>query len=351
MTDDGSENNHWSDEVARIVRGPLVGQVLGIEIDLRHPNIDTETYHAPTLIWGLGLRFPSQEDNADWDEMPFLANADLKGDAAHETQTHANEITADEIELRPGDRLLVRRVEHFFRGGIRELIDVHDNVEYWAHLFIQRADGQVVELQDPIMFVAKDALGPASAHIYSTDDDGYEDFMCDHHIKLEKLKLRAQRLTKSQTGREWLEVARYMLDLLESFDDELPPDELAWETNDQLEIAATFGYALAQAEAEARLFPLAFKKLKADRARARATKLAALKRTKPDTAAIFDAATAMCAADANLSLNRCGNELAKRFDREAVNIKRIIKPLFERRQNSAGRVEYRPIRPRINPAD
>lgn len=349
MTGNGSENKPWFVQIEEILQGSLVGQVLGIELDLRHPDINTETHHAPNY-WEMVLRFPPQGDETDWDETLFLDAASLEGDAAHEIEVQAIEPAADTIELRSGDRLLVRRVEHFFRGGTRELVDAHDNLEYWAHLIVQRADGEIVQVRDPLMFVAKDALEPASEHIFYVGDDDYQEYMRDHSITLEKLKLRARRLTKSWNGQEWLEVARHMLNLLESMDHKLPPDE-PWETSEQMEIAATFGYALARAEAEARLYPLAFKKLKADRARARATKLAALKRTKPDTAAILDAATAMCAADANLSLNRCGNELAKRFDREAVNIKRIIKPLFEPRQNSAGRVEYRPIRPRINPLD
>lgn len=346
MTGNNSENKAWYVQIEEILQGSLVGQVLGIELDLRHPDLDTQTHHAPNLLWGMDLIFPTQDDETHWDETLFLDAASLEGDAVREIEP-----PADVIELRPGDRLLVRRVEHFFRGGTKELVDAHDNLEYWAHLIVQRLDGEIVELRDPLMFVAKDALEPSSEHIYYVGDDDYQEYMRDHRITLEKLKLRALRLTKSGNGEEWLEVARYMSDLLESFDHKLSPDEPPWETNEQLEVAATFGYALARAEAEARLFPLAFKKLKADRARARATKLAALKRTKPDTAAILEAATAMCAADANLSLNRCGNELAKRFDREAVNIKRIIKPLFEPRQNRAGGVEYRPIRPRINPVD
>lgn len=328
----------------------LVGVVDGIEFDFTGSGI-LEAAHwrmATSLVW-TGLTFPWDEEYA---HVPIPDDIQLDTATPEQANRLASELVPwfaqerdrrPQVRVYPGDKVLVNEFASYGRGGNDRLQDYHDITEYEVTLKVVRADGSEVLLEEKVGFVARDAMGPQSAYSYYVGDSDYADWVQDFRIDFEKIAHRIERLRgEGHMKGEWMTLADDMLDHVR---DRLTDSEFdKWSVGELVDIAATAGYALAKAEAEGKLEPLAKAQLKAEAQRARATQAAANKRRKPDTPELLNAAQAMCIADANLSLNRCATEMATRFGRDAANVRKLILPLFERRQLPGGRREYRPRR-------
>lgn len=329
--------------VLEIVRGSLTGTVDGVEFDLTGGVIDPAHWRMSTDLYWTGLVFPWDDEFATTpDTIPSLPPMEPDAPKWHDEwfQTHDERMP---VRVYRGDKVSVDKIRRWGRGGRTDWDDPHDKLEYGVRLKITRSDGTVVRIPESMTFVAKDAMGPHSEYV-ETDDESYAEWIREFHITFDKIAHRVGRLFKAQQPHpgEWLTLANNMVwevrDRLKDLEfDKMGVGEIA-------DIAATAGYALSKAEAEAKLEPLARSEIKSQEQRARAAKAGAISRTKPDTPDLKRAAADMCRSDPNLSLNKCCQELATRFGREPANVKRLVLHLFEKRHLPNGRTEYRPRR-------
>ncbi len=319
MTPEQPDDPHK--QLADILEQDRVGEIQGVRFDLRHPGLDPEVYFAPDFVWQLyaaGIRCPWNEDRSD----PEVKIVDA------------------------GDRVFFHKVDKFNRGeGL--LTDPHDAFDLWAYIAIERSSGQIDVLDEPISFVAKDAMGPYAETDGSDRDDGYREYIENHHVTFKKIAFRIERLRKSEqlTGEkgQWLKLADEMLS--QAFEEsEYFKENVKEDIGTLIDLVATAGYALARAESATTLMPLAQKALNARKSRAAATEAARRANLKADTPEMLSQASVMCVAEPNLSLTTCAKRLGEQFGRDPRNVREAIKHLFERRQLPSGRLEYRPKR-------
>jgi hypothetical protein len=333
-----------------IVERDLVGVVDGIEFDFTGGGV-IEPAHwrmATSLAW-TGLTFPWDDE---FSAVPIPDDIQLTTATPEQSNRLVSELVPwfaqerdrrPQVRVHPGDKVIVSEVTSFWRGGNDRLQDYHDISEYEVTLKLIRADGNEVLLDEKVGFVARDAMGPQSAYSNYVGDSDYADWVQDFRIDFAKIAHRIERLRREDHMKgEWMTLADDMLDHVR---DRLTDKEFdAWSVDELVDIAATAGYALAKAEAEAKLEPLAKTQLRAEAQRMHAAKAGAMKRRKADTPELLNVAQAMCKADPNLSLNKCATELANRFGRDTANVRPLVRPLFERRQLPGGKTEYRPRR-------
>jgi len=342
MSDDHDEGWQARSTFRQIQDHDLVGTVDGIEFDFSGGGF-MEPAHwrmATSLDW-TGLTFP-------WDSA-FNGTATHMADPSDVTSSGAFTdlfgalAKIQRVRVYPGDKVIAKEIAGYRRGGNERLRDHHDNTDYSVTLMVIRADGSEIVRDERVGFVARDAMGPHSDYSGRERDSDYAEWVRDFHVDFEKIAHRIERLhVEDHMKGEWMMLAH---DMLGEVRDRLADSEFdKWSVGELVDIAATAGYALAKAEAEAKLEPLAKAQLKTEAQRVRAAKVAADKRRKPDTPELLNAAKAMCKVDANLSLNRCATELAARFGRDAANVRPMIRHLFERRKLPGGRPEYRPRR-------
>ncbi|MBU1345362.1 MAG: hypothetical protein KKA16_00245 [Alphaproteobacteria bacterium] len=319
-----------------ILDGPRVGEVEGVQFDFRHERLpSSETWHAPRGSELFGVVYP-------WDRDPCGGDADV---APQEAETNfIFDGGSVGTNVYPGDRMSVDRLERFYRGGGRPpYLDPHDAFSLWAYLVVTRPDGKAFQIEEPISFNARDAMGPASPHLFA-GDDGLDDFVGDFRVSLDKASRRLERLRvadgERRPGVEWVDLAFEVSEAFEPhgspfYGGAFPksPDDLAY----LLDMAVTFGYAVAMAERA----PLVD---------------AAEKRTRPATMArrsvtdpVRQAAKADILANPKTTQTACARRLAMELGRDQRSIEKLIAPMFRWATLPGGGREKRAHRWLTNP--
>lgn len=261
------------------------GLIDGVRFDLRHPSVPAELWHAPDGAYGIEMLFPSERDEEE------------------EPSEHLFEDARRWVQAEVGDTVSIANLRRFDRHE-GPLADLHDTEEWWADLRLTRPTGERIQLEGVMCFVPRDALGPHSPH-FPPDDDGYAAYVEQHGITFEKIGRRVKRLAASTkrrgpamwatvngmrarvsdallpllppetevehgwiyeapfgAAREWLTVADRALSLAKDevagFEDEGACADLSV----LLDTVAAAAYALARAECELRVAPLAKNTLK-----------------------------------------------------------------------------------------
>ncbi|WP_293682785.1 hypothetical protein [uncultured Phenylobacterium sp.] len=264
------------------------GIVDGVEFDFRHPSIPVELWHSPDAAYGVDFRFPSECEEADPEDR-----------TAWEDETPW-------VQAEVGDAVSIAELRRFDRHE-GPLADLHDTEEWWAHLHLTRGrTGERIHLEGVMAFVPRDALGPHSPHILHPDEE-YAAYVEQHHITFDKIRRRIARLIQSTSRREpawwvtingtrgrlmselmlplvppgalvetgwvyerthgpaqeWLKLAddadEFAFDEIEYVKEQFPSAEL----EALVDTVAAAAYALARAECELRVAPLAKTTLKA----------------------------------------------------------------------------------------
>ena len=305
------------------------GKVDGVCINFSHPKLNLQTH-----FWAHGFQsdelvFPSQFDE-NGNILPVL----FPGREERDGGTH--------LFLNRGDQVVVSDVVDFHLTENPELEDDHDCNELEVKLQVIRANGEIVALKEPEIFIARDSMRPISDYAgldsIERPDCGFGD---TYHISIEKMFIRLARIADTNSPSQWSRLAQNLKSNLQSR--AFRTSTGRWQHPASIEAGAAFGYALAKFEAELNLAPRVLAQLQAEAHRKRITKLAAARRTKPETLALKADARAMCEQDRNLSLTKCSRVLADKYGRDQANVRRMIKSLFQKRQISSGRIEYRPI--------
>jgi hypothetical protein len=341
-----------------------VGEIDGVSFDVRHPDLPVETWHAPDAWYLNGLSFP-------WDRDSKLAPDDPPSgkDDPHR---------ASECIVRPGDAISISRLENFHRGQ-GQLADRYDNEECYAYFEVKHRDGGRTQIGDPIRFVPMEAMGPHSPYL-DEDSEDYAAWVDNHRITFEKIARRIKRLADPGARRETRYYVMRGEKIFEAtkeevenasegtkvFTSEVRPDQwqgprgewirfadtMRWMAEDELadlskgreldlsmliDLAASAGYALATAESESRIVPLAKGGLKARASLAKATS-AARSRANP----VREAASADIAANPKTSQGACVRRVAARLGRGDREVARLIGSMFEWRDLPGGGREKRP---------
>ncbi|WP_303718361.1 hypothetical protein [Brevundimonas naejangsanensis] len=321
-----------------ILDGPRFGEVEGVVFDLRHEKLPSaEEWHAPGGARPFGVAFP-------WDRTLFDGDAEA---AASYVTSGASELGSGVTHVYPGDRVTVERLERFFRGvGRPPYVDPHDAYSLDAYLIVTRPDGTTEKIENPISFNARDAMGPASPHFYA-GADGRNEWVGDFRVSLLKASYRLRRLldeTKSGPAVEWLNLAaeatievvgdhEALAKVLSRDGDDLFAPDLAR----LLDLAVTWGYALAKAEAA----PL----VKSAQNRTRPATRARMARADP----VREAAKADILANPKTTQTACARRVALQLERDQRSVEKLIAPLFAWVTLPGGTKEKRPRSPRINP--
>ena len=309
-------------ELRELLEGDRFGVIEGVSFDLRHERIPVELWTTSNEAWDVGFYFPSESGpNEGTDPISI----------------------AFDVHAEPGDSISIAWFEHYCPPE-GPLPNQHNMEEWWAHLQLKQPDGERTELEGHIRFVPRDALGPYSSHLID-DDDGYADYMEPHAITFEKIGRRIERLkensklveTWSEFGAQSFEHASdlsfWLLDYLSaktSFND----FEALIELQD-LTVAA--GYALAQAEMELGIKPLALEGLKAKASRKPAHD-ARRKAGDPVRAA----AKEYILENQKTSQGACARHVSQKLARDERAVNRTIADMFEERTTDKGVKEKRP---------
>lgn len=340
-TEDDGQDEPWflrpefdgrSESVAKlqaIMDGPLVGEVEGVRFDFRHDQLpSTDEWHAPKGATPFGVVFP-------WDRACFNGDEALAADDVTDGGTQRG-WSAQQIY--PGDLVRVRAV-HVWGRRPKELVeDRHDFERYGAFLEVQRADGSTEPLRDPIVWNARDAMGPWSPYTYA-GDDGYDEYVGDFRVSLDKVRLRFDRCflkPRGAKGLAWLSLADAALEALASDQDgsfppgpKLPLSE--GELTYYLDMAVAAGYGLARAE----MAPVI------EKVRTRTNAAVAARRAL--SGPILDAAKVYIRANPRTSLTACARHLSGEFSRDQRQVERLISHLFGPAKTGTGVRERRPL--------
>jgi len=273
-------------DIARLLETSREGVIDGVTFDLNHSAIPPESWHAPDGIFGVDLYFPSEAEGGE-EEVSFFSEP---GD--------------QRVWAEVGDVISIAELRRFDRLE-GPLVDLHDTEEWWAYLQLERrTTGERVKLEGVVCFVPRDALGPHSPH-FLPDDEGHAAYVEQHVVTFKKIGLRIKRLAASTRRREpalWATVNGMRARITEGMRALLPPDtevEHGWvyegpfgparewltladrsqefardeaeavrdetpsiDLTELLDTVAAAAYALARAECELRVAPLAKNTLK-----------------------------------------------------------------------------------------
>lgn len=347
-----------------ILNGPRVGHVDGVEFSFVHSGLPpSETWLCVNLHLG-ELVFPWNFSGDDSEfENEWLAGSDTR-----------------QTLIRYGDCIEVWRVEQQRREGTFPGSDPRDAFVYFADLRVVRDGEAAASIDERLVFVARDALGTVSPmHGPFDSNDNYEDAF---RITFEKVRERIKRLVspglsipKSPTGyfgwvKETGEIrpltvqeAKYvtagkmpsLIDRLArekggrwpgteweetaiSVSDEF--DQALWagySRGSMLDLAAAAGYALAQAEMELGIKPLALEGLKAKASRQPAHDA---RRKAGDP--VRGAAKEFISTHPNTSQGACARYVSQLLGKDERAVNRRIVDMFEERVTAAGGKAKRP---------
>jgi hypothetical protein len=157
-----------------------LGIVDGVEFDFRHPSIPPALWHAPYGALGIELHLPSEWSEED------------EAEAAEQFAQDPDRVPW--VRAKHGDQVYIRNLGRFDRSE-GPLVDEHDTLEWWAHLQLKRSTGEIININGVIMFVPRDALGPHSPHTHVHLDEGYADYIEQHQITFKKIGRRIERLS------------------------------------------------------------------------------------------------------------------------------------------------------------
>lgn len=375
-----TEEEAWqaSSHFQAILDGSRLGKIAGVHFDLRHTALpDAEQWHAPRGSQPFGVVFP-------WDRLLCSSEEEAVALVTNGREDSDWPVT----HVFAGDTVSVRRVDRFYRGdGNPPLKDEHDATERWAYLLVTRADGSAEEIDQPIAFIARDGLGPYPPYSDGwEDDDGYSDFIDGFRINFEKIQLRIERLigprVESPTGYfgmaegedklrplspdeasaaragkmppgfsflttvppkrvgargEWLLLAHRMVCDAAQEAEEVGKG-LPFGASYLIDTAVAAGYALAMAENELRIAPLAKRGIGARASQEKATSFAMARADPVRAAALKDIST-----NPRTSQGACAGRVTATLRRTDVRaIARTIAPMFEWVDLPGGSREKRP---------
>lgn len=347
-----------------------VGVIDGVNLDLNHPQLPVEVWHAPDSAYGVDLWFPSEGRDFGDEPTPSLVGGEGPG-----------------VIARAGDSISIATISRFDRH-LGPLADPHDTEEWWATLRLVRADsGERLLLDGVVAFVPRDALSPHSPHLEIGDED-YAAYYERHLITFDKIGRRIDRLASSIRKREpaiWAKISGVKYRITESMLEQLDPDaeiehgwayeapvgrvrewltladrahELALDAangSDEelrsgglevlLDTVAAAAYALARAESEMRVAPLAEKGIRAQRSLQAATRKAQQRGEPVRRRALEE----IWRAKGRISQTRCATLVANALGREQRAVERLISTLFEWRDLPGGGREKRPRAEVIGP--
>jgi len=304
------------------------GEIDGLRFDFRHPDLDRENWRAPTGIGALRLKLPWSDSLVD---------------------TFAG-IWPPDFEVRPGDTLLIDSVTSLEMPAADSFADPHDTTKKWVRVRLERPDGTTFRPVEPVEFVAMDAMGPESDYHRLGEDLNGELPDWDLGIRFDKIILRMLRMEDARDDEDvgpWLRLALSMYEKVDDWLERFPQaaSSVAAQPNSLdygplLDMVATAAYALAQAEAEDRIAPLArlgaknklSLKLASEGARAR-------------SAPVREEALRDIAANPMTSQNACARRVAAKMGRDPSSVSKVIATLFEWRTLPGGAQEKRPKRP------
>jgi hypothetical protein len=353
-------------EIERILNGPRDGQVDGIQFSFVHSELPSSEDWVCVNPYFPELVFPWNFSGTDIEfETEWVPGCDTR-----------------QTRVRGGDCIKVWRVERQRREGIFPVHNPHDAFIYFADLLLVRDGETFAFIEEQLAFVARDALGafsPMHGPFDRNDNYEYEDAF---RITFEKVRQRINRLggrslivPQSPTGYfGWVNdtgeirpltvseakdvTAGIMPPHLSKFAKEsrggMPGTE--WEETailvsnefDQalwtgfsrrsiLDLAAAAGYALAQAEMELGIKPLALEGLKAKASRKPAHD-ARRKAGDPVRAA----AKEYILKNPKTSQGACARHVSQKLARDERAVNRTIADMFEERTTDKGVKEKRP---------
>ena len=344
------------DGVQDIVDGPRYGAVLGIEFDFRHPDIPPPSeWRSPAAAYTIhGLLWPELNSPGP----------------------------------SPGDSLSVRDVKRAWRGRPSGFEDSHDTHFIHAYLRLTKTTGEVIDLDEPLEFVARDAIGPYFEPLLTFSDESFREWTEGFLINYEKIRRRIDRLAGpepepkiSPTGywglpksggpavplppeaielyeagtfppgygqitigryrkrhieSDWLRLALNAARTMDVWTEGADDDQVALGL-DLMDAAAAAGYALAMAEMEMRVAPLAIKG-----AEARDNLDAAHNGRRRQGDPVRQAAQEFIWDNPNTSQSACAQAVALRLNKSVRTVERAILHMFEGRNSMNERAQKRP---------